>query len=184
MVQAQQERQQASIMSQLRSVTLAYNAGSRIDLPHDFTAFYTGVGSVTLDNLLLKDVTSLAVQDKHPMWVEPKIRTRVTYDGIADTKEGLTFGKIILQPYDTEEALEVIITGKRIIPEIEALHARRKFQLFSPEIVRVMMTNGPKVYRDIDFVHCKSGGLSIAFETPLALPKDATAAYNALPARS
>ncbi len=176
----QTEGKQA-INSQLRPVNLVYQPGSRINLPHDFTVLYASIGSVTLDNLPIEKVTSLAIQDKHPMWVEPKAQARVTYDDITSTEEGLKFGKIILQPYDTEEALEVIITGTRIIPEIDALHARRTFKYYSPEIVRVMRVDGSRVYRDIDFVNCKSGGLSIIFETPLELPNDANAAYHAAP---
>lgn len=164
-------------------VTKLYEAKSRIYLPHDFTVNYANVGSVTLDNKLLQNVKSLVIQDKHPMWVEPETQTLVTYDNIVETPEGLAFGKIVLTPDDPNETLEALITGKRFIPEVEALNKRINVTTYySPEIVRVTTTGGSVSHRDIDFVFCNSpGGLTILLETPLALPKDV--AYNPQPAR-
>ncbi|MBI2143518.1 hypothetical protein HYU17_00010 [Candidatus Woesearchaeota archaeon] len=177
------KREDTGITSLLQPVQLVHLPGSRIDLPHDFTVFYTDTGKVTVDNLSLDDVISLAIQDKHPMYAELET---CAVEGISSKEDGLTYGKVILLPYDTNEVLRVVITGPRVIPEIEALNARRRFAYYSPEIVRVTMTNGRKaVYRDIDFVTCRANkGLRIAFETQLALPKDAGAAYHALPTQA
>jgi hypothetical protein len=154
-------------------VKMQSKAGTRIELPPKFDVFYNSVGSIKIDNLSLESVVSTSIWDKHYMWIEPQSDCNVTLGNITKKEEELVFGYIILEPVEPQE-LEVIITGIRKIPEIDALHAKRKILMYSPEIVDITFRGGSKTsYRDIDFVHCCSSGLMIPLETPLKLPAEA-----------
>lgn len=154
------------------AVTRRIAAKEKLDLPNDFTVTYAAAGSAALDNLPFNGVESLIIQDRHPMWVEPKTPAIVGYEDASP--DGLQYGRIVLSPEAPDEVLEVLVTGYRVIPEILALRPKFRLKLYSPERVVVKMQSGTHEYRDIDFVACTSkGGIAITFEAPQAFSKAA-----------
>lgn len=152
------------------AVSAVYSAGQKIPLPHDFTIEYSVQGTARLDNRDFAGVESVVIQDKHPMWAELKTSARVTYEALEAKEGGMRTGRIVLTPFDGK-GLEVLVTGQRIIPEVDTLKSKYRLTLYSPEIVVVNTGQGTLRMRDIDSVTCQSSSaLTFKLETPVAVP--------------
>ena len=101
-----------------------YQPGGKIDLPNIFSIEYPLPGTLMLDNLPFDKVASVAIFDKHPMWIELLTPAKATYGLIQTSDEKqLQVGTIRLTPLGDAVGLEAVVTGYRVIPEIDALIA-------------------------------------------------------------